>query len=76
MQKPLCFRPQHGSVIVESIVTKLFVGYEKLPSLLVRNLVVTVIDSMVTYESCPAVEDLLGLMEDVRRPCQFNISQP
>lgn len=68
MQKPLCFRPQHGSVIVTSIVTKLFVGYERLPSLLVRNLVVTVIDSMVTNESCVAVDDLLRLMEDVRRP--------
>lgn len=40
---------------------------------MVRNLVVTVIDSMVTSDNCPSIEGLLGLMEDVRKLRQFDI---
>lgn len=66
VQEPLCCRGQYGEEIIKAVVTKLLVGFECLPSLEVRELAVSMIDSMIMNESCQAVEDLLKLMKDVR----------
>lgn len=59
-------RDQHGRVILEAVVAELFVGFERMPSMEVRTLVVQFLVIVGLGERCDAVEEVLKLMRAVR----------